>query len=86
MEQASRHRMAEEVVRRRTALMLAAIGGLVYISVSLLGRPGGAFTEVELPDVAGLPIPVPQIERRLPPLAPAMPGTSLPNSQPGATP
>jgi hypothetical protein len=84
MEHPSQHRMADPLVRRRTALMLAAIGGLVYISVALLGRPGGAFTEMELPDVAGLPIPVPQIEERLPPPAPALPGAS--NTQPGANP
>lgn len=64
------HRMADPIVRRRTALMLAAIGGLVWISVALLGRTDGAFTDVELPDVAGLPIPVPQIEHRLPPIVP----------------
>jgi hypothetical protein len=78
------HRMADPLVRRRTALMLTAIGGLVYITVALLGRPGGAFTEVELPDVAGLPIPVPQIEDRLPPQAPALPGTS--GQEPGTNP
>jgi hypothetical protein len=67
------HRMADPVVRRRTAAMLAALAGLIFVSVSLLGRPGGAFKEIELPDVAGLPIPVPQIERRLPPPGPQLP-------------
>lgn len=75
------HRMADPVVRRRTAAMLAAITALVWVSVALLGRPDGAFTDVELPDVAGLPIPVPQIERRLPP-----PATGLPGTTPGVLP
>lgn len=79
--------MADPVVRRRTAAMLAALAGLISISVSLLGRPSGAFTDVELPDVAGLPIPVPQIERRLPPPGPELPtGATIPNPPQGATP
>lgn len=71
------HRMADPIVRRRTAIMLAAIGGLVYLSVALLGQTDGAFTAVELPDVAGLPVPVPQIEHRLPPPGPQLPGTGV---------
>lgn len=72
------HRMADPLVRRRTAAMLAALGALVFVSVTLLGRGGGAFTDVELPDVAGLPVPVPQVSQRLAPLDAGFPGLGRP--------
>jgi hypothetical protein len=47
--------MADPAVRRRTAIVLAALVTLAWSSVSLLGRPEGPYSQSELPDLAGLP-------------------------------
>ena len=63
------NRMADPIVRRRTAAMLAALFALAVVSVTLLGRPAGFFTQEELRHVSGLPIAPPQIQRRIAPPA-----------------
>jgi len=64
------HRMADPIVRRRTAVMMAALFGFMLAVVTLLGRPTGPFSTEELRSVSGLPIAPPQIERRIAPPAP----------------
>ncbi|GAC1408691.1 MAG: hypothetical protein NVSMB57_00310 [Actinomycetota bacterium] len=83
------HPMQSARVRARVAVMMAALIVLAWISVSTLGKSSGFFTERELPDVAGLPILVPQIQRVVPPRIgdPASP-VLIPDLSPpaGATP
>ncbi|MHB8513036.1 MAG: hypothetical protein ACYDCC_12755 [Actinomycetota bacterium] len=65
--------MREAAVRLRVAIMMTGLITLAWALVSILGRPSGAFTQRELPDVAGLPITVPQIQRLIPPQASDIP-------------
>lgn len=67
------HRMADPAVRVRVAFMTACLVALAWIAITLLGRPAGPFTRTELPDVAGLPISVPQIVDLLPPQTSVVP-------------
>ncbi len=80
------HRMADPAVRLRVVVMIVCLVALSWVSVSMLGRDGGAFLEQELPDVAGLPILVPQIERLIPPRTGELPElsiTTIPTPAPG---
>lgn len=61
------HRMADPVIRRRVATMLAALFVFALTAVALLGRPTGFFTPEELRHVSNLPIAPPQIQRRIAP-------------------
>lgn len=61
------HRMADPYVRTRTALMLTVIATIGWVAVTLLGRAGGPYAASELPDIAGLPVLAPQIQRLVPP-------------------
>lgn len=61
------HRMADPYVRTRTALMLTVMTTIGWVTVTLLGRAGGPYAAGELPDIAGLPILAPQIQRLVPP-------------------
>ena len=61
------HPMLHAHTRARVALMMVALIVLAWVAVSTLGKTHGFFSERELPDVAGLPILVPQIQRVLPP-------------------
>lgn len=71
------HRMAEPAVRARVAALIAAATTIAWASVTLLGHAAGPFTDRELPDVAGLPIQVPQIQRLLPPQSGTLPEIDL---------
>jgi hypothetical protein len=64
------HRMADPVVRLRTAVMMGALFAFMLAVITLLGRPTGPFSTDELRSVSGLPIAPPQIERRIAPPAP----------------
>lgn len=61
------HRMADPYVRTRTALMLTVMATIGWVAVTLLGRAGGPYAAHELPDIAGLPVLAPQIQRLVPP-------------------
>jgi hypothetical protein len=61
--------MTDAYVRTRTALMLAMLTALAWVVVTMMGRATGPYRAGELPDLAGLPILVPQIERLTPPPA-----------------
>lgn len=65
----SESRMTDPVVRLRVAIMTACLITLAWVALTVLGRPAGPFARSELPDVAGLPIRVPQIENLVPPQA-----------------
>lgn len=84
------HRMADPYVRTRTALMLTVMTAIAWVAVVLLGRAGGPYAAGELPDIAGLPVLAPQIERLVPPRD-VLPGSpfdpaSTTEPQPGGTP
>ena len=64
---AGAHRMADPYVRTRTALMLTIMTTIAWVAVTLLGRAGGPYAAGELPDLAGLPVLAPQIERLIAP-------------------
>lgn len=73
MTETAMHRMADPTTRRRTAFVAAALVTLAWAVTTTLGKPRGPFTQRELPDLAGLPVFVPQIERLLPPRAGDLP-------------
>lgn len=60
-------RMADPVLRRRVAVLLVALGALVWILVTIGARAGGPFSTRELQDLSGVPVPPPQIEQRFAP-------------------
>lgn len=80
------HLMSSPKVRWPVAGMIACVIGVCSVAVTILGRPSGAFTDRELPDVAGLPILVPQIERLVPPKTGDLGGVPSLVPDPGATP
>ncbi|HVL88931.1 MAG TPA: hypothetical protein VM841_01720 [Actinomycetota bacterium] len=79
------HRMADAFVRTRVALMLVVMTALAWTVVTLMGRGTGPYRAGELPDLAGLPILVPQIERLAPPRD-LMPGAPAPAPPPEGSP
>lgn len=47
--------------------MLVALVALAWALITLMGRGTGPYSSSELPDLAGLPVLVPQIQRLAPP-------------------
>ena len=63
------HRMSDPLVRRRAAIMLAALFALAWLVVWLLGEPSRPFSQTELRQLSGIPYAPPQIQRRIAPPA-----------------
>lgn len=73
------HRMADPRIRVRTMLAVAALVAATWGTVATLGEPGcAAYSEREVRELAGLPVPPACVQMRLPP--------ANPNVLPGANP